>query len=145
VSFVTCQHCRTSLQIKRDQSVRHPQKLEPIDQKLNTMSKWHEVEAIDRKWEMDRKQHLNEDESIPTLENAKTFRVAAIFYGLMATGVGLAFTWLAPILGIIVFMGIWGEFIHRSKLAKSYLTAEAEYLQARQRAIDSKSVQVETT
>ncbi|WP_459557752.1 hypothetical protein [Lacunimicrobium album] len=143
VSFVTCQHCETALSVKRDESVHYTQILEDIYEKtqklgerIDAISGWHEVEALDRKWEMDRQQLLKPGETVATSFGTNS----AIIFGMLIGCVSvLAGFFIAEplIFGLLLTVLICGRAIYRGNRAIRFRNDENRYLMERQQLVDS--------
>jgi len=137
VSFVTCQHCLTPLKVQRNQSVHYTQKLEEIgdrtrkiDEKLDSLAKWHELEALDRKWEMDRKQYLNEDGAVPDQYDSKGMMIIGFLIAGLSLFGAMFVTW-PFVVGIVLGVVIAGNSVQASDKARHYQIHERIYLKKR--------------
>lgn len=142
-NFVTCQHCQTALSVKRDNSIHYTQILEDIYEKtqelgerIDAISGWHEVEALDRKWEMDRQRLLKPGETVATSFETN----ASIIFGMLigCTSVLAGFFIAEPLIfGLLLTVLICGRAIYRGNRAIRFRNYENRYLMERQQLVDS--------
>ncbi len=141
-NYVTCQHCGCHLRIHRNEGVHFTHQLENIDErtrridgKLNSMSKWREIEALDRKWEMDRQQYLLEDGSIPTEADANGSLFTALLIGSLCI-LGVIFvSWLFAAGLLLAFVGL-GDAMKKLELARTYFMKSRDYEKRRRELLE---------
>lgn len=144
--YVTCRHCQTHLRVRRDESVHYTEQLEQIEQhtrkiseRLDNVSAYQKVEALDREWMIQRegyKTYSKNGSQIPSTFGAVVGGIAITIFGLFwmmnasRHSSGMAFFGVL-IIGAGVVMSVY-QFAS----AIRYQEAESRYQQRRARLLD---------
>jgi len=143
--FVTCRHCQTHLRVRRDESVHYTERLEQIEEttrriseRLDEVSAFQEVEALDREWMIERESYkvsTKHGEKLPSQTESAIGGILAIVFGSIWTiAAGLAFPPFALFGLIVIGLGLFQAVSHFDK-ATRYREAEARYRQRRQELV----------
>ena len=149
-NFVTCNHCSCQLAVRRSDDVTYTETLnqlaaqtEELNDRLEDLSSHHQVEALDREWEMEREKLMiarkNGSRDIPTEKGAIGNAVVAVVFGSVWTAMTLnmpaqmpgPIRLLFPLVGVLIIVGgIFGSMSMYQNSAK-YRAAERDYRQRR--------------
>lgn len=150
-NFVTCNHCSKQLAVRRTEDVtytetlgRLAQQTEELTERLDDLSSHHQVEALDREWELEREKymitHKNGSRDIPTEGGAIGNGVVATVFGAIWTSMTLgmpsqmpgAVRVLFPLIGVMIIVGGIFASISTYQNAEKYRNAERRYRSRRE-------------
>lgn len=152
--FVTCAYCKSQLEVKRTGSSYFTSALERIDQNTQQIAEdveairlQHELERVDREWELEQQKFMTRDED----GNVQYPRRSGIG-GIVGVGFGILWTILAcammgsapdvgpfgvakvvfPLFGVLFVIGAVVTTLKGSDMAQQYRAREAAYRSRRE-------------
>jgi len=138
-NYVTCNHCRRQLVIRRTESASFTEELgeirsnqEEMMEKLNRLELQNQLAQIDREWERERQSFMIRDKHGNRREPSE---FGAIFGGVIAVGFGIFWTMMAASMhggmapfGVIFILFGAGISIYGYNKAKDFRAAQKRYL-----------------
>lgn len=143
--FVTCTHCNSRLEVQNTGSAAYTRVLEQVAERtealaeqVETLKQQHELERIDREWEMEREKYLIHGKHGRVYEpgeaTATAQQVFVVFWCVIVGGMGLVFFLVFPPLALVPFgmiaFALWGMSNNQKKAAE-FREASQAYQQRR--------------
>lgn len=150
-NFVTCNHCATSLAIRRTESTTFTEQLadlaektEELSDRVDDLAASSELSAIDREWQLERESLLVSDKHgnkhVPTKNASVMGGIGIAVFGCFWTAMAIGITSMAPNIGpfgiakvafpafgVLFVVGGIATSMHTYKRAERYERAERRY------------------
>ncbi len=153
-NFVTCNHCRTQLAVRRDATASYTEALEHVSRKTEALTEQvkyltyqNELAALDRQWESERQRHMVKDKHGHRHVPSET---GAVIGGVLMGVVGIVMTAMsassgfggAGLIGLCVMIGAVAVTIHGFGKAQAYRAAYRRY-HMRRAALSPENVRID--
>ncbi|REJ71211.1 MAG: hypothetical protein DWQ34_13575 [Planctomycetota bacterium] len=138
-NFVTCNHCRTQLVIRRSAEVSYTEELAEMSRKTDELTQqvrhltWqNELAALDRDWEREKERYMVSDKHgrkhVPSEFGAVMGGVVFVIMAVVMMGVGFSHGGGIPALFGLAALAIGGfAVVHGFSKAKDYRAAHRRY------------------
>ena len=152
-NFVTCNHCRTQLAVRRDATASYTEALEQVSQQTEALTEQvkyltyqHELAALDRQWESERKRHMVQNKQgtlhVPSRTGSLIAGTMIGMFGIVLVGTSASSGFGATgVIGLCVMCGAVAVTIYGFHKAQAYRAAYRRY-QLRRAALSPENVQI---
>lgn len=152
-NFVTCNHCRTQLAVRRDATASYTEALEQVSQQTEALTEQvkyltyqNELAALDRQWETERQRYMVQDKHgrrhVPSETGAVIGGVLMGLVGVVMTGMAVNSGLGGPgLVGVIVMIAAVIVTMYGFSKAQAYRAAYRRY-HMRRAALSPENAQI---